>query len=65
MGSADKTIRFLIAIVLIVLWLTDTLTGPMAYVAISIAVIFALTSYISFCPLYTIFKIRTNKSDNK
>lgn len=65
MGSSDKTIRLIIAIILLVLWFTKTISGTVGYVALGIAAIFALTSFISYCPLYSIFNINTCKTDKK
>ncbi len=61
MGTADKAIRVIIAVVLAVLVYNETITGTLSYVALAFAVIFVLTSLISFCPLYLPFKISTCK----
>ena len=60
MGTADKTIRILLAIVLLLIAFLAS-SGITATILIIIAVVFLLTSLISFCPLYTIFKITTKK----
>lgn len=59
MGSADRIIRLLIAIVVGVLYFTGTISGTLGIVLLVLAVIFLLTSFISFCPLYTLFGINT------
>lgn len=61
MGSTDKIIRILIALVIGVLYYTGTISGTAALVLGAFAIIFLLTSFISFCPLYSIFGINTNK----
>jgi len=61
MGSTDKIIRILIALVIGVLYYTGTISGTVALVLGAFAIIFLLTSFISFCPLYSIFGINTNK----
>lgn len=61
MGSLDKTIRIAIAIVIAVLYYTGTITGTVAIIALALAVIFVLTSFLSFCPLYVPFRINTCK----
>jgi len=61
MGSMDKLVRLLIAIVLIVLYYTNVLKDTLGIVALVVALIFTITSLISFCPLYTIFGINTCK----
>lgn len=65
MGTADKTIRLLIAIVLFSLWFTKTVQGTLGYVAFGIALVFTLTSFLNFCPLYTLLGIRTNKNNQQ
>ena len=61
MGSTDKIIRIIVAIAALALYFTGTLTGTLGIVAIVVAGIFVLTSLISFCPLYTLFRISTCK----
>ncbi|MDP5062258.1 MAG: DUF2892 domain-containing protein [Maribacter sp.] len=55
MGTTDKFIRITIAAALLIAFLTDTVTGVLGYVALAVAAIFVLTSFVSFCPLYTLF----------
>ena len=59
MGGADRLIRFVIAALLVTLYATGTITGTWAIVLLVIAVVFALTSLVSFCPLYTLFGMNT------
>ena len=65
MGSADKTIRILLAIVVGILWYNGIIEGTFAYVLMTFAVIFLITSIISFCPLYALFGISTCKKPQK
>ena len=60
MGTVDRTIRILVAVIfLLIAFLASS--GIASTILIIIAVVFLLTSLISFCPLYTIFKITTKK----
>lgn len=61
MGTADKAIRILIAVVIGVLYFTNTISGTWAIVLGILAIVFVLTSFISFCPLYLPFGINTFK----
>lgn len=61
MGTVDRTIRFIAAIAIGVLLLTGTISGTLGTVLGVFAVVFLLTSTISFCPLYMPFKISTRK----
>lgn len=63
MGTADKTVRILIAVVIFALIYTDTLQGTLAWVLGAFSVIFILTSFISWCPLYTIIGLSTAKKE--
>lgn len=54
MGSADKVIRLVIAAVLVGLYFSGTITGTIGIIGLVVAIIFALTSVVSFCPLYTL-----------
>jgi len=65
MGSFDKLIRVLIAVVIAVLYYFGKIEGTLALVLLAFAVIFLLTSLVSFCPLYTIFRISTCKKEAK
>jgi len=59
MGSADRIIRVLLAIVVGVLYFTGTISGTLGIVLLVLAGVFVLTSLISFCPLYAPFGLRT------
>jgi len=61
MGNLDRTVRLIVAAVVIVLFLFHVISGTLGVVLLIVAVIFALTSFISFCPLYVPFGINTCK----
>lgn len=65
MGTADRALRLIIAILLIPLFVTENITGTLGIVLIALAVVFVLTSFIGFCPLYTLFGITTCKLKSK
>jgi len=65
MGSGDKLVRLLLAIVLILLFYFEVLTGTAGIVALIAALVLTVTSLINFCPLYPVFKINTNRSKAK
>lgn len=62
MGTADKTIRILAAIVIVGLYFANIISGTIAIILLVFAGIFIITSFISFCPLYYPFGISTNKA---
>ncbi len=59
MGSADRIIRLLLAAVFATLFFTETVSGTWGIVLMTLAVVFMLTSFVSFCPLYAPFGINT------
>ena len=61
MGSIDRGIRIIAAVIIVILYLANQITGTAAVVLGILAVIFLLTSSIAFCPLYIPFKISTKK----
>jgi hypothetical protein len=61
MGSLDKAIRVIFAIVVAMLYITKTVDGTAGLVLLVLGGIFLLTSIISFCPLYAITGINTCK----
>jgi len=63
MGTIDKVIRVLIAIVIAILFFTKIITGAVGIILLALAIIFVLTSLISFCPLYMPFGINTGKKE--
>ena len=59
MGSADKIIRIIAAVVVVILYFTGIISGTLGIVLLVLAGIFVLTSLVSFCPLYAPFGIKT------
>lgn len=61
MGTADKAIRIIAAIVIGALYYYNQISGTLATVLLVIAGAFIITSFMSFCPLYLPFGISTKK----
>jgi len=61
MGSADKMLRIIVAIVIGILYFTNVITGTLGLILLIVGVIFLLTSLVSFCPLYLPLGINTKK----
>lgn len=59
LGTPDRLIRILLAIVIFALYFSGIITGTLGIVLIILAVIFVLTSLVTFCPLYAVFGIKT------
>ena len=58
MGNADRIIRLLVVITIVVLYYFDLVNGTWANVLLALAGIFLVTSLIGFCPAYSAFGIK-------
>ena len=61
MGVTDKRIRVFIAVLLFALYYFKVIEGTLGMIGLGLALIFVITSFISFCPLYAPFGITTCK----
>jgi hypothetical protein len=61
MGTADKSVRIIIAVIIAVLYYTGTISGTLGIILLIVGAVFLLTSLISFCPLYAPLGINTCK----
>lgn len=64
MGTIDKAIRIIVALIITGLYFTNQISGTLAAVLMLFAGIFILTSFIGSCPLYLPFGISTRKKDS-
>ena len=58
-GSLDRIARIVLAVLLAALHFTGSVTGVVGYILLAIAVVFALTGALRWCPLYRIFGLNT------
>jgi len=65
MGKIDRILRFLLGVLVIYLYFTNQISGLWAIVLGIFAIIFIITSFIGFCPVYTLLGIRTNKKEKE
>jgi len=63
MGNVDRIIRVLLALLVGVLYYLNMITGTAAIILGVFAVIFLITSFLSFCPLYLPFGLSTKKDE--
>ncbi len=59
MGTADRVVRTILALVFAALYFSGRVGGTLGLVLLVLAVIFVLTSLVSFCPLYAPFGLST------
>lgn len=61
MGGTDRIIRILLAVAVALLIYFEVLQGVLAYVLLTVAALFVLTSLVGFCPVYGLFRINSKK----
>jgi len=61
MGSADRVIRILAAILMAYLWWSGKVGGALGVALLVFAIVFVVTSFVGFCPLYTLIGLSTKK----
>jgi hypothetical protein len=59
MGTTDRIIRFVLAAIFAILYFTGTVSGTFGIVLLVLAIVFALTAAVTFCPLYLPFGLST------
>jgi hypothetical protein len=65
MSSTDRIGRVIFAVLVVLLWLMDIISGTLATTLLVLGTIFVATSAIGFCPLYTLFGMNTKRSAEK
>ncbi len=61
LSRADRIVRILLAAVMAALYLTHVVAGTLGIVLLVIAIVFAGTAFVSWCPIYTALGIKTLK----
>ena len=64
MGTIDKAIRIIAAIIIGILYYTGTISGTLGMILLILGAVFLLTSFVSFCPLYAPFGLSTCKMES-
>jgi hypothetical protein len=62
-GTADRVVRVILALIVGFLLLNGTLSGVLGIVLGVLAVVFLLTSLLSFCPLYALLGWNSGAED--
>ena len=62
-GTVDKVIRILIAVVVVTLYFTNVISGTLAIVLLVLSAVLVVTSLISICPLYLPFSFSSRKKE--
>ena len=62
-GTVDKVIRILIAVVFVVLYFTNVASGTLGIILLILAAVFVVTSLLGFCPLYALLGLSSAKKE--
>jgi hypothetical protein len=60
-GYADSILRIILAMMAAILYFTDVVDDSITLIPMIFAAVLLLTSLISYCPFYSIFRINTYK----
>ena len=63
MGTVDRVIRVLVAVIIVVLYFTHVISGTLAVILLILAGIFIVTSLLGICPLYIPLGISTRNKE--
>ena len=63
MGTIDKVIRVLVAVVVLILFFTHIISGTLAVILLILAGVLVVTSLWGLCPLYLLFGLSTTKKE--
>ncbi|MFN6177231.1 MAG: DUF2892 domain-containing protein [Flavobacteriales bacterium] len=58
-GSMDKVIRIVLALIFAGLYFTGTVTGTLGLVLVILGGVFLVTALVGFCPLYAMVGLNT------
>jgi len=62
LSNVDRIVRVVIAALFAYLYFAGIVTGGLGIVLVVLGAVFVLTSVVSFCPIYAMFKLSTFKS---
>lgn len=60
-GSTDKMIRIGLAFLIAILYFTKVISGTTAVVLGILAIVFAVTAFLNFCPIWAVLGVSTDK----
>lgn len=60
-GTIDKIIRIIAAVIISMIYITGTVAGPLGFILLTVGGILLITAVIDFCPLYKLVKFKGTK----
>ncbi|MBX2984645.1 MAG: DUF2892 domain-containing protein [Bacteroidia bacterium] len=64
-GTLDKVIRIVIAIILYALYLMDVVTGMVGIIFLVLSLVLLFTAFMNYCPIWHITGMSTRKKTDK
>lgn len=61
LGLLDRVIRVIIAVIFAILFFGGYVTGVFGAILLAIGIVFLMTSLVSFCPIYALFRLKTKQ----
>jgi hypothetical protein len=62
-GTIDRVIRILVAVVVVILYFTNVISGTLGVILLALSAVFVVTSLISFCPIWLALGLSTRKKE--
>ena len=63
MGTIDRVIRILVAVLVVILYFTNVISGTLGIILLAVAAVFVVTSIVSICPLYMLLGLNSRKKE--
>ena len=63
MGTVDKVIRILVAVIVVLLYFTNVISGTLGIILLALSAIFVVTSILGICPMYMPLGLSTRKKE--
>lgn len=64
-GNGDRFLRVIVGVIAIILGLSGKVDGNLKWIVLGIGAIMVLTSFVQYCPLYSVLGINTCKAKSK
>jgi hypothetical protein len=63
MGTIDKVIRILVAVLVVILYFTNVISGTPGIILLALSAVLVVTTVLGFCPIWLALGLSTTKKD--
>jgi hypothetical protein len=63
MGTIDKVIRILVAVLVVILYFTNVISGTPGIILLALSAVLVVTTVLGFCPIWLALGLSTSKKD--